>query len=105
MPRGVEQVDLMPLELEHEHRGVHRDAALLLELHPVGAGGTLRLATADRPGHLDAAAVEKKLLGERGLAGVRMRDNRKRPPPQNLLLEPAVDQLRSGHGMVTLAEP
>ena len=38
-----------------------------------------------RAGELDRSAVEQELLGERGLAGVRMRDDRERLPAPNLM--------------------
>ena len=53
-------------------------AALLLQLHPVGGGGALVLARGDGAGELDGAAVEEELLGERGLAGVGVRDDGER---------------------------
>ena len=45
------------------------------------AGG---LAALDRAGHLDGAAEQQQLLGERGLAGVRVRDDRERASPSDL---------------------
>ena len=34
----------------------------------------------DRPGDVDRARVEQQLLGDGGLAGVRVADDRERPP-------------------------
>ena len=42
------------------------------------------LAALDGAGHLDRAAEQQQLLGERGLAGVGVRDDRERPPPTDL---------------------
>ena len=72
----VEQVDDAPAVRELHDRGGDRDAALLLEPHPVRGRVTRRLAPLDRARHLDRAAEEQQLLGERGLAGVRVRDDR-----------------------------
>ena len=77
--RRVEQVqDLLAIgELEHG-RG-DRDAALLLELHPVRGGGSTIALCLHRPGTAgEDTAVEQELLGERGLARVGMRDDRER---------------------------
>ena len=75
--RRVEQVDDAPAVRElHDRRG-HRDAALLLEAHPVRGRVARRLAPLDRAGHLDRAAEQQQLLGQRRLAGVRVRDDRK----------------------------
>ena len=56
---------------ELQHRGGDGDAALLLDVHPVGHGvlGRARLAL-DGARRLDAAGIEQQLLGKRGLAGV-----------------------------------
>ena len=45
------------------------------------AAGRARL---DRAGEVDGAAVEQELLGERGLAGVGVRDDREGAPPPGL---------------------
>ena len=67
---GVEQVDDAALVGELHHRGGDRDAALLLQRHPVRGGVAGGLAALDRAGHLDRAAEQQQLLGQRGLAGV-----------------------------------
>jgi hypothetical protein len=41
-------------------------------------------ACLDRAGQLDGAAEQQQLLGERRLAGVRVRDDRERAPPLDL---------------------
>ena len=74
----VEQVDAVAVVLELQHGGADRNAALLFQLHPVRGGGPLVLARGHRAGQLHRAAVKQELLGQRGLARVRMRDDGKR---------------------------
>src|SRR2546422_592946 len=74
----VEQRDVMALELEFERRGADGDAALLLELHPVGHRVPLRLAAAYGAGELDGPRVQQQLLRQRSLAGVWMREHAER---------------------------
>src|SRR5262249_14215743 len=52
-----------------------RDAALALDLHPVRARPPRLAPRLDRAGHLDGAAEEEELLGERGLPRVRVGDD------------------------------
>ena len=73
---GVEQVDAVVVVVELQHRARDGDAALLLELHPVAGGGALVLAGGDGAGQVQGASVEEELLRERGLAGIRVRDDR-----------------------------
>ena len=83
----VEQGDVMALQLELERRRADRDAALLFHLHPVGHGMPLGLAAANGAGQLDGAGVQQQLLGQRGLAGVGVRDDRERAAARNLAAE------------------
>ena len=53
----------------HHARG-DRDAALLLDLHPVGGRVARGLARLHRAGDLDRAGEQQQLLGQRGLARV-----------------------------------
>ena len=76
MAGGIEQVDPKTIVIELENSRANRNAALALQLHPVGGGGPLILSRSDRTGQLDRAAIEKQLLSQRGFPGVRMRDNR-----------------------------
>ncbi len=97
----VEQVHAIAAILELQHRGADRDAALPLQLHPVGSGGALVLARRDGAGELHRAAVEQELFRQRGLARVRMRNDRKRPPSQNFLFDgchESVPPLLAGRG-------
>jgi hypothetical protein len=43
------------------------------------------LAALDGAGHLDRASEQQQLLGQRGLAGVRMRNDRKRAAASDFL--------------------
>ena len=85
--RRVEQRHAAPLELELERRGRDRDAALLLERHPVGRRVAAGLAAADGAGQLDRAGIQQQLLGQRRLAGVGVRDDRERAPARHFALE------------------
>ena len=85
----VEQVhDAVPVR-ELEHGRGDRDAALLLELHPVRGRRAPTLPGLDRAGAGgQRTAVEQELLGERGLAGVGVRDDRERAAPGRLRRHP-----------------
>ena len=83
----VEDVDAVARVLEVHHRGADRDAALLLELEPVAGRMPRRPPRAHRAGFAQRAAEEQQLLGERGLARVRMRDDREGPAPLDLARE------------------
>ncbi len=76
----VEQVEDGVAIFEGHHRGDDRDAALALHLHPVGTGLAAVGLGAHLAGKLDGAAEEQQLLGQRGLAGVRVRDDREGAP-------------------------
>ena len=45
------------------------------------------LAALDGAGHLDRAAEQQQLLGQRGLAGIRVGDDGKGAPTRDFLLE------------------
>ena len=89
--RRVEQVDLVALVLELHHARRHRDAALLLHLHPVGRRVPLLAPSLHRPREVDRAAVQQQLLGEGRLAGVRMADDRERAARANRVVQYGVD--------------
>ncbi len=69
--RRVDEVQLVALPAEGGGRGGDGDAALALLRHPVH----LRLAVVDLADLVDAPAVEEEALGDRGLAGVDVRDD------------------------------
>ena len=85
--RRVQQVELVAQILELQYRARYRDAALLLQLHPVGRGMPRGTPGLDRAGQVDRPTVQEQLLGERGLTGVRVRDDRKSPATGNLVRE------------------
>jgi hypothetical protein len=71
----------MLAEIELNRGGRHRDAALALDVHPVGHDVPIGLAAADGAGQLDRARVQQELLSQRGLASVRVGNDRERAPP------------------------
>ena len=72
MARRVEQVhDTFPVRKLHDGRR-HRNAALLLQLHPVGTGVPRGFAPLHGTRELDRAAVEQQLFRQRRLAGIRV---------------------------------
>ena len=76
VPRRVEQVEGHAVLLERHHRGSDRDAALLLDLHPVRPRPPVLPARLDLARQVDRAAEIEQLFGQRGLTGVRVRDDR-----------------------------
>src|SRR5438552_18607459 len=89
---GIEQVQDGVLVLERHHRGGNGNSARSLDGHPIGARAALVFFCLDLPGELNGAAEQQKLLGQRRLAGVRMRDDRERAPASDL-----ADQLGVGY--------
>jgi hypothetical protein len=83
----IQQVDDAAIVLELHHRAGDRDAALLLQLHPVGGRVPRGFAGLDRSGHVNGAAEQQEFLGQGGLAGVGMRNNRKRAAAADLSVE------------------
>ena len=73
--RGVQDVDAVALILELHHRGGDGNAALLLDLHPVGGGCPGVLLALDLACLGDGSAVEQELLRQGRLTGVRVGDN------------------------------
>ena len=78
---SVEQVDFYRIAavLVHKshHRGGHRDAALLLNLHKVGGGVLGDLVRLHGPGRLDGPAEQQQLFGQRGFARIGVTDDAK----------------------------
>ena len=77
---GVQNVDAEALVLELHHRGGHRDAPLLLDLHPVRRGRPGVLLPLHLPRLGDGPTVQEELLRQGGLARVRVGDDGKGPP-------------------------
>ena len=80
MPWRVEQVEgdrlAIACPLERHDRGGDGNAALLLDLHPVRPGASVRPARLDLTRQMDRAAFEQQLFRQRGLAGVRVGNDR-----------------------------
>jgi len=74
--RRVEEIDPVAAVFKLQDGGTDGNAALAFEFHPVRSRGALGFAGGDGTGELDRATIEKKLFGERGFAGVRMRNDR-----------------------------
>ena len=79
----VEQVEDAIAIFEGHHRGDDGNAALALDAHPVGAGLAAVGLGAHLAGELDRAAEQQQLFGERGLAGVGMRDDGEGAPTRD----------------------
>ncbi len=75
---GVQNIDAAAAIGELQYGRGNGDAALLLDVHPVGHRVARVLLALDGAGGLDGAGVEQQLLGKGGLAGVRVRDDRER---------------------------
>ncbi|EYU01626.1 hypothetical protein PA99_2147 [Pseudomonas aeruginosa PA99] len=73
---GVEQVDHVLAVGELHHRGGDGDAALLFHLHPVGRGVAVGLARLHGTGDGDRLAHQQELLGDGGLTGVGVGNDR-----------------------------
>ncbi len=75
--RGVEQVEYAVAVGELHHRAGHRNAALALDLHPVGGGELAALLGLDRAGHLDGAAEQQQLFGQGRFTRIGVRNDGK----------------------------
>jgi hypothetical protein len=78
MARRVEQVEGEPLVLKAHHRRGDPDAAVALDRHPIGARPASLALPLDLARQLDRSAKQQQFLGQGGLAGVRMRNDRQR---------------------------
>jgi len=78
--RRVEQVEHRAAVVEMHHRRRDRDAALLLDLHPVRARPPGLAARLDRARDMDGATEQQQLFGQGRLAGIGVRDDRERAP-------------------------
>src|SRR6266566_1250231 len=83
--RRVQEVEGEPLVLEAHHRRGDRDAALALDRHPIRAHTPPLTPRLDLARQLDRPAKQQQFLGQCGLAGVRMRNDRKGAPARNLV--------------------
>src|SRR5271155_2882507 len=71
--------------LEAHHRGGDGDAALALDRHPIRAHAPPFAARLHLARQLDRPAKQQQFLGQGGLAGVRVRNDRKAAPARNLV--------------------
>ena len=104
----VQKIEDEALEFEGHHRGDDRNAALALDLHPVGAGVAPLALGLDLAGEIDGAAEQQQLLGQRGLAGVGVGDDGKGAPARHFVCERRAGRRFSresdvGHGAKRLA--
>lgn len=79
MPRGIQNVDPLALEVKLHDGGRDGDPPLLFDLHPVGLSEVPGLPGLDCPGFPDNASEEEELFGDRGLPGIGVRNDRKGP--------------------------
>jgi hypothetical protein len=93
----IEEVDELPAIFEGHDRCGDRDATLALDLHEVTRGTAADLVVLDGACGLDGTAVKQELLGQRGLAGIRVADDGEGSP--------SFDLKRSGHCGGTQARP
>ena len=75
MARGVEKVEGNAGVFEGHRRSGYGNAALTLDLHPVGTGAPLVASRLDCAGKLDGSSEEQQLFGERGLTCIRVGDD------------------------------
>ena len=80
MARRVQQVEHRVLIFKGHHRRGDRDAAFLLDLHPVGFGAPRLAARLDPAGGMDRPAQQQQMLGQGGLARVGMGNDREGAP-------------------------
>jgi len=83
----VEQVDDAVAVGKLHDRGRDRNAALLLQLHPVAGRVASGLAALDRASELDRTAEQQQLFGQGRLAGIGMGDDGEGAPPVEFVEE------------------
>ena len=94
VPGRVQEVEDEAAVLEGHHRAGHRNAALLFDLQPVGAGAAAVAPRLDVAGQVDGAAGEQQLLGQRRLAGVGVRNDREGAASIELRRHGGLDMVR-----------
>ena len=78
MSRGIEEIDRVALILELHDRTADRNTALLFNFEPVGSGVACGCATGfDGTSLLDSTTIHQQFFSQRGLAGIRVRNNGK----------------------------
>ena len=96
-PGRVEEVQHDAVVLEAQHRGGDRDPAPALDLHPVRRRGPAAALGAHGAGLEELPAVQQELLGQRGLARVRVGDDREGAAPCRLVQDPLRTRRDGGH--------
>ena len=82
----VQNIDAETVVLELQHGRGHGNTTLLLDLHPVGRGGTGVFLALDHAGLGNGAAVEQEFFGQSGFTGVRVGNDGKSPAAANFIL-------------------
>jgi len=83
----IEDVDPKSPIVEVHDRAADRDPALLLELEPIARRVFVGPTSPHRPGFAYRASEQQQLFGQRGLARVGMRNDRKGPTPLDLVTQ------------------
>src|SRR5581483_4022649 len=81
--RRIQQVEYEAFKFERHHGSDDGDAALALDLHPVRTRVAPLALGLDLAREIDGPAEQQELLGQRGLAGVGMGDDRKGAPARH----------------------
>ncbi len=97
--RRVKQVEGPRPMREPQHGRRDGDAPLALQLHPVAGGRACLTARLDCAGLLDGAREQQELLGEGGLAGIRVADDGERAARRDLGRERSCRAARSPVGL------
>ena len=83
--RGVKDVHAATVVGKLQHRRGDGDTALLFDVHPVGYGMLRARLALNGTRRLDAAGIEQQFFGKGRLAGVGVRNDRKRATRGNLV--------------------
>ncbi len=81
MTRGIQQVNNRIAILHLHDRARYRDTTLLFNLHPIRGCVAAGFTSLYTPRNLNGTCIEEKLLRERGLTGIRVRDDGKTTTP------------------------
>ena len=84
--RRIEDIDFIVVVIELHHGGCYRDTTLLFDVHPVGCRCLLDFVALYGTCHLNLTTEQQEFFSQRGLTGIRMRDNRKRSSSFNFLV-------------------
>ncbi len=98
MAGGVHQIEAVLPEVEGHGAGGHGNPALLLHLHEIRPRAPRLALGAHLTGHLDGTPEQEELFRQRGLAGIRVRDDGKGAPPGNFRRQGGAVGKRVGHG-------